>query len=322
MPHVNYKILIPEKQSGGVESYSLELYHQMVAEKKHVELLYLDDFSAGKTILHYVLNLRKILQLIPKNDIVISHGQFGLIALFRSNISIIHGNPLDYFSKASSWARKLRFQSILLASCDYFAGLISIYFSQKVIFVSEHVKESFKPFLPSNKIVFVNHSTKYGFVEHVKPSVKYFAVISNAVYAKGLDRLQTFVNSYHLKCDVAGISGDSISSNLKYLGRLGGAEIHELNKVGSVLIHLSRYEGLPLVVLHALSMSCNCIVIKSEWSNIFSGLRSVLILEENDLIYSKEVANLISALNSNNLSVLKEDYLRLDQKIKAINDAI
>lgn len=322
MPYINYKLLIPERQSGGVESYSLELYDQMLAEKKQVKLLYLDDFSAGKTIFHYVINLRKILKIVRKNDVVISHGQFGLIALFRPNILIIHGHPLDYFYKASSLARKLRIRSIVLAYCDYFADLISIYFSQKIIFVSEHVKESFKSFLPSSKKVFVNHSTKYHFVEYIKPSVKYFAVISNAVFAKGLDRLQIFVNSYHLKCDVAGISVDSISSNLNYLGRLGSTEIHELNKVGSVLIHLSRYEGLPLVVLQALSMSCNCIVIKSEWSNIFSGLRSVLVLEENDLFYSKEVANLISALNDNNLSVLKEDYLRLDQKIKAIHDAI
>jgi hypothetical protein len=322
MSHINYKILIPERQSGGVESYSLELYHQMMVEKKHVELLYLDDYSAGKTIFHYIINLRKILQYIPKNDIVISHGQFGLIALFRENILVIHGNPLDYFSKASSWARKLRLRSILLASCDYFSDLISIYFSHKVIFVSEHVKESFNFFLPSNKTIFVNYSIKYSFMEYIKPSVKYFAVISNAAYEKGLDRLQTFVNSYRLKCDVAGISDGKISSNLNYLGRLSGAEIHELNKVGSVLIHLSRYEGLPLAVLEALSMSCKCIVIKSEWSNIFSGLRSVLILEEDALTYSKEVANLISTLNSNDLSVLKEDYLRLDQKIKAINDAI
>lgn len=137
----------------------------------------------------------------------------------------------------------------------------------------------------------------------------------NNVHIKGWDRLiEVFSNvaeshpEWSLSIAGSGENGAKfITGKAKVLGiadrvNLLGS-VNNLDKVmqkSSIFILSSRYEGLPMVLIEAMSQSCCCIAFncKTGVSEIISHSKSGLIVEDGNIdLMSLELSNLISDIH-------------------------
>ena len=319
-------LIIPRRNSGGVESYSLNL-NKIGTNRTPVDIIYLSDYKIPDNSIKSLFLIHRFLTIVKPYEKIICHGQFGYISLFHiKTTTIIHGNPINYLFKASSWRRIINPKSWILAITDFTLIYLALIFSEKLIFVADHVKNSF--FI--SKYNFINYksqsnTTKYiasDSSESTRNSNNYIAILSDAHHEKGLDRLIKIAEFIDINITVYGTTREikNRSDNISYYGKVDHKQIINAIKSTNLLFHLSRYEGLPLVLLEALSYGVPCVVIEEPWTHIFKDLESVLIINKIDLWDKKKMTAEITKVANFSALKVKNDYQKFLQILNFIED--
>ena len=279
--HPKIALILPSRKlCGGVESVTSEIYADLDFNHVECDIIFLSDISEIQHPIQLFVKpkeLKRFRSLLNSYSAIVVSGEYIAIASeYKGTIyHIIHGNPLVYvlsfWPKASHLLRGVLDLAILTIFKIHANNHITIY-------SSKHVAKSL-----SCSITKATHSTgtpvssaRYlqctkAFPGYNDPPGKcvntngyFLSICSPNYFYKGIDRLEDLSR--------AGLSIKLLSSfNSTSMHTISPTEdpctLKELYLKSIGFIHLSRYEGCPIVVLDAILFSKPVVIVESPWAN-------------------------------------------------------
>lgn len=136
----------------------------------------------------------------------------------------------------------------------------------------------------------------------LKESRKALLLLSRTDYRKGFDVAQQTIEQLKEKITVpfeiwtVGEPAQELFPGLIHrdFGYVGETELRSILSSADLFLYPTRHEGLPLMPLEAMASGCPVIVSDASLAIAQHGINSIVILQEDPMLYADEVCSLLS----------------------------